>query len=803
MKKRIFSVVLVLTLVIASISTAFAAPLDISDTAENVYEGNRPFILAEKILDELNEDKEAPIFDKASHITQFDAIENLNASLASLTTDDFDDAISLLTNNMSDAQKMYLYAQVKAEEDAAFKAELDAIDPVGDLSLRESFGLLDNYVNDMRDFLDAKGISAADYDNSTAVQNSAKAIVAEPLIALIKVIFAQDGTASGASEYTESGKYMRENYLKEFINNDRAKKTLSVLFGAKLTEEIVKDSFISGVNPSNRTVGVVHHVKKYLEEDSDAIRNLKNEIENRILVSDGVDCVEASYDVLGALVAAAYEYDANATDDLKADVKMLMGDGTQAGLIELMIKAVDDSNYTVSNIWINLFLSEFVQMEISPSVELTTVNSVNPEDRSGKIRNGSYVAFKNENVLDFGIADKNVSFRTSKFFLRFFVENPNHPGDYAYYYETDKISCDANGKITVQRDDTMSDEYNAFVVMYRAEYMPDDSTFVESYPVIVVNPRQQSGGGGSSKAFLSYNTNGGNIISSTSYNRGTTVQLTQVPVREGYIFTGWYSDAELTQKIDSILMNVSKTVYAGWRKDGSTVVSVVDVPEYLNGEDHFAYVVGYPEGDVRPYGNITRAETVTIMFRLLKDDVRTANLTEENQFVDVNEGEWFNTAVSTLAKLDIIKGRTETEFMPNEYITRAEFATMFARLASYNVEAGQNYDDIANHWAEEYILETSSYGWIAGYEDGSFRPDNAITRAEAMTLVNRVLKRVPENKNDLLTGMIEWIDNENTSAWYYIAVQEATNSHEFEMKNEANEKWTALKTNKDWTVFEK
>jgi len=202
-------------------------------------------------------------------------------------------------------------------------------------------------------------------------------------------------------------------------------------------------------------------------------------------------------------------------------------------------------------------------------------------------------------------------------------------------------------------------------------------------------------------------------------------------------------------------------------------------------------------------GNITRAETVTMIFRLLKESVRTENMTDENIFSDVNEDDWFNTAVSTLAGLGIVEGRTETEFMPDEYITRAEFATMFARLAQHEYVAENKYGDVDSHWAEEHINEASAYGWIAGYEDDTFRPDKAINRAEAMTLVNRVLKRVPQSKDDLLEGMTIWTDNADTSAWYYLAVQEATNSHEYERKNESYETWTKLTENRDWTTYEK
>lgn len=799
MKKRIFSLVLALAMMV-SVSTAFAAQPQLGDEADDFYEGNKPFILAEEILDALNEDKEAPIFDKNIHATQFATIETLNLSLASLTADDLGTAITHLTNYLTDYQKQYLVALTKAYKNDGITIENSTIanglkshDTSGK-SLKESFDLLDDYVDEMRIFFNQQGINADDY---SSIEAEAKKYVAEPLIAILKIMFAQDGTADN---YNNSGKYMRENYYDKFLTNDRAKKTLAVLFGAELTEEIVKDSFLPGVNNSGETIGIVHHVKKYLQEENDAIRNLKNAIENRILVGGTFASVDASFDVLGDLVTKAY---ANESDSLKADVKMLMGNGTDAvGLIELMIKAVDDANYTASNIWINLLLSKFVQMEISPSIQLTTVNSVTPEERNRKIMNGSYVAFKNENVSDFGVPDKNMNFGTGNFSLKFFAENPEHLGDYSYYYETNKVTCDTNGKITVVKDDSQPEEYNAFVVMYRSNNTSDGSTFIESYPVKIVNYTSPSGGG-SSTVYIHYNTNGGEAIGSTSHTRGAVVELNKVPVRKGYIFTGWYSDEALTQKIDSLTVTASTTVYAGWKKDGSAVVSVVDIPELLEGEHHYAYIMGYPEGDVRPYGNITRAETVTMVFRLLKDSVRTSYLTERNSFNDVDENDWFNTAVSTLASMGIVEGRTETEFMPNANITRAEFATIFARLAQFDAVAEQTYGDVDRHWAEEHIYEASSYGWIAGYEDDTFRPDKAINRAEAMTLVNRVLKRVPESKEDLLSGMTVWSDNTDTTAWYYLAVQEATNSHDHVMKNAAYEKWTALKENKDWTVFEK
>ena len=201
------------------------------------------------------------------------------------------------------------------------------------------------------------------------------------------------------------------------------------------------------------------------------------------------------------------------------------------------------------------------------------------------------------------------------------------------------------------------------------------------------------------------------------------------------------------------------------------------VPPMLNGDDHFAYVIGYEDGTVKPDGQIIRAEVATIIFRLLDPDVRDENLTSENGFTDVSEGDWYNTAISTLVELGIIEGRSNTIFDPNAPITRAEFATLFARFDESGVKPDGGFADVKTHWARESIERAAALGWINGYEDGTFRPDNRITRAEAMTMINRVLNREPEDEGDLLPDMRVWSDNQ-PGTWYYLAVQEATNSHD-------------------------
>ena len=241
----------------------------------------------------------------------------------------------------------------------------------------------------------------------------------------------------------------------------------------------------------------------------------------------------------------------------------------------------------------------------------------------------------------------------------------------------------------------------------------------------------------------------------------------------------------------------------GGRKPTVTIPD--DVPTGLNGDDHFAYIVGYPDGNVKPGGNITRAEVATIFFRLLTEDVRTANSTQSNSLSDVSRGQWFNHAISTLSSMGIVKGNPDGTFDPDAPITRAEFAAIAARFDDKNTNNTSNFSDIASHWAKDEISVAANKGWINGYPDGTFRPNQYITRAEAMTLVNRVLNRLPEKSEDLLDDMIKWPDNADASVWYYLAVQEATNSHDYSDKSDADkyEKWTKLRENRDWTELEK
>ena len=340
------------------------------------------------------------------------------------------------------------------------------------------------------------------------------------------------------------------------------------------------------------------------------------------------------------------------------------------------------------------------------------------------------------------------------------------------------------------------------------------------------------------------------------------------PTRDGYVFDGWkpaFSDTvtgnvtyvaqwtartDLSYTVHYYLKNTTKQVandkmvagqtfnadvtenairISGYRVYGDSVKSITigtgtnEIIFYytrayhpstpskptLNTGDHYAYVMGYPDGTVRPNGSITRAEVSAILFRLLSDKTRDEYFTTESSFTDVKAGAWYNNSIATLEKAGVIVDTAKGgAFRPNEAITRAELAAMLAQFSDAKPVKGVKFSDVsAEHWAYEAIAIAAKMGWIEGYPDGTFRPDATITRAEMMTLVNRALERVPSDEDHLLSKrvMLTFPDCKSGD-WFYIAVQEATNSHTYERaatEKNGDEQWTALRANRDWTQLEK
>ena len=356
-----------------------------------------------------------------------------------------------------------------------------------------------------------------------------------------------------------------------------------------------------------------------------------------------------------------------------------------------------------------------------------------------------------------------------------------------------------------------------------------------------------------------------NLLSGT-----TTPAFKGTPTRDGYDFTGWKpavtdtvtdsvtyaaqwtARTDLSYTVHYYLKNTTKQVANDKRVNGQTFNAVVEeeairISGYrvygdsvksitigtgtneiifyytrasrpsasstskptLNTGDHYAYVMGYPDGTVRPNGSITRAEVSTILFRLLSDKTRDEYFTTESSFTDVKAGAWYNNSIATLEKAGVIVDTAKGgAFRPNEAITRAELAAMLAQFSDAKPVKGVKFSDVsAGHWAYEAIAIAAKMGWIEGYPDGTFRPDATITRAEMMTLVNRALERVPSDEDHLLSKrvMLTFPDCKSGD-WFYIAVQEATNSHTYERaatEKNGDEQWTALRANRDWTQLEK
>lgn len=299
---------------------------------------------------------------------------------------------------------------------------------------------------------------------------------------------------------------------------------------------------------------------------------------------------------------------------------------------------------------------------------------------------------------------------------------------------------------------------------------------------------------------------------------GTAHGSTAQP-KSGARFDGWYSadDTLLSKELTFVPTKAAGTVWQGTTyyarfsakrspstpstpaKPDETKPTLAPIPEMLNGEDHYAYLLGYEDGTVRPNGSISRAEVATVLFRLLKDDVRMQNLTKDNAYSDVSDTAWYSTAVSTLSKMGVISGYPDGTFRPNAPITRAEFAAMIARFDETAKSADTPFTDISGHWAENAIGKAYGNGWIKGSNKTVFCPESNLTRAETATLLNRVLHRLPEKESDLLANQIVWPDNPETF-WGYLAIQEATNSHEYERKADGvHETQTAKRENRDWS----
>lgn len=299
---------------------------------------------------------------------------------------------------------------------------------------------------------------------------------------------------------------------------------------------------------------------------------------------------------------------------------------------------------------------------------------------------------------------------------------------------------------------------------------------------------------------LTFDTMGGSKIAPETVRHGLTVAKPKDPVNGGYIFDGWYTDKTFRTPYNfATPLTQDTTIYAKWFLIVLPGVTVKKNTPKLNTADHFAYVQGYPDGTVKPAGNITRAETAAILFRLMDDASRKTYYSTKSGFRDVASGSWYNTYVATLNNAGVITDSSNGYFRPNEAITRAELAAMLAKFSETTGAANYFNDVSAKYWAANAIAICAKLGWITGYPDGTFRPDRNVTRAELMAMINRATGRAPKSADAFLPGMKTWIDN-TSDKWYYLDVQEATNSHSYTVKG--SETWTALTSAPNWSLYE-
>lgn len=299
---------------------------------------------------------------------------------------------------------------------------------------------------------------------------------------------------------------------------------------------------------------------------------------------------------------------------------------------------------------------------------------------------------------------------------------------------------------------------------------------------------------------LTFDTMGGSKIAPETVRHGLTVAKPKDPVNGGYIFDGWYTDKTYRTPYNfATPLTQDTTIYAKWFLIVLPGVTVKKAAPKLNTADHFAYVQGYPDGTVKPAGNITRAETAAILFRLMDDASRKTYYSTKSGFRDVASGSWYNTYVATLNNAGVITDSSNGYFRPNEAITRAELAAMLAKFSETTGAANYFNDVSASYWAANAIAICAKLGWITGYPDGTFRPDKNVTRAELMAMINRATGRAPKSADAFLPGMKTWIDN-TADKWYYLDVQEATNSHSYTVKG--SETWTALTSDPNWSLYE-
>lgn len=551
--------------------------------------------------------------------------------------------------------------------------------------------------------------------------------------------------------------YKAELNLSE-MKLQRNKRTASIIaaYGEKPWENLVE-----AVKAARGSLAMFSGSKIVLHVQLDkqlSTADIQNQLKlNNITVTS--DWFELSKD--GDSVA----YDKNAQSLTITCVPKNKADGysstiTLSGLNDLSLTSILSSGETRT-----LTASGYITGSILISVPTVKVNAVTveTEDLVDAVQHGNGELYLNESIPL--VLGSKTATNTAKLYWKEIKDNDDGDDDDKYFFAIQKVDAQDGHALNGAKFELYQLDKNDRIVNRR-----------------VTTTRQQS----SKNGIALFGVDNKNSYEGIWY-------YAEVTAPEGYVLDRTEHKIKAKDFSDSLSTAV---------KNADTVRNYRGTtPDLLNDSDHFAYVIGYMDGNVRPYGLISRAETTTIFFRLLKDSVRDANLLTSNTYTDVPDDYWANTAISTMTGLGIVQGRSTTTFDPKAPITRAQFAAICARFDTGKSNGEQTFSDIQGHWAEKYIQRAAELGWIKGFEDGTFRPDTYITRAQAMTMINRVLNRIPEENGDLLSSMNVWPDC-NPGDWFYLAVQEATNSHDYRHKAGSYETWTGLNADPDWTRYE-
>lgn len=512
--------------------------------------------------------------------------------------------------------------------------------------------------------------------------------------------------------------------------------------------------------------------KEFASENKSALKAEAEEIfTSGYTVSE---TAEKSYDLIREVVYGAYEKYTTDVGETYPDVEPWLAiffgkeDGSDTGAVEWLMKEMDaDGKY--QNVLANLAIRKALQMTLPGGVFVTESATTTDSDRI-LVSNGSIASFIIEepegiDVENYGVSLDSISIPTSLFEVVVECEEPDYDGNVTY----DK----ATGKFAVTRNANLPSKYAATLTLYRIGIAGGNTvdTYIESYPIWVKNPAKQGGYTPSSSKGNCYITfkpsENGSIVGETVVKKGTDAEYEVIP-DPGYAVGEILVNGKEVTEYSRDGVNVKFTIKG---VSANTVIEAKFI-KLLNDKISYAYIKGYPEGDVRPNNNLTREEAAKIFYRILTQEATDVFEVEENNYTDVDEARWSNVAISTLSNIGILTGFPDGTFKPTQTITRAEFATIVYRFYNVKYSGADKFTDIAGHWAQNNINAIAAKNWIKGYEDSTFGPDKNITRAEAVTIINRLLEREYDAEK-FANSDCKFTDcNENN--WFYADIMEAS-----------------------------